>query len=79
MLVDGTALDAIKPDRKVNKNSRTGVRGVSLMQDGRYRATITLRRKQYDLGIYDTVQLADAARKEAEERLYRPILEEHGR
>ena len=78
MHVDGTSLDAISPKRKVNKNSRTGVRGVSITPDGRYRATIVLRRVQHDLGVFDTLAQAAKVRAEAEDNLYKPILEEHG-
>lgn len=60
-----------------NKNSTTGIRGVSFMQKvGKYRAYITLDRKQHYLGLYDTIEEAKAAREEAEEKMFAPIIEE---
>ena len=73
--VDGTFLCGISEDRKTNKNSTTGHVGVSFVpKTGRYRAYITLRRKQYNLGLYNTLEEAIEARKEGEEKYFRPIL-----
>lgn len=76
--VDGTMLFALSPDRSLNKNSSTGVRGVSYHKGKqKFRAYINLRRKQVSLGLYDTLEEAAAARAAAEEKYYAPILEEH--
>lgn len=76
--VDGTMLFALSPDRSLNKNSSTGVRGVSYHRGKqKFRAYINLRRKQVSLGLYDTLEEAAAARAAAEEKYYAPILEEH--
>lgn len=76
--VDGTMLFAITPDRALNKNSTTGVRGVSFHKEKqKFRAYINLRRKQISIGLYDTLEEAAAARAAAEEKYYAPILEEH--
>lgn len=73
------AKDGTRPDnllsRNLNKNSSTGVRGVSQMKDGRYRAYINLRRKQYHLGCYTSMGDAVKARKEAEDRIYGDFLD----
>lgn len=60
----------------LNKNSSTGHTGVSYMkQYGKYRAYITLHRKQIYLGLYETLEEAVKARKEAEEKYYSPYRE----
>lgn len=46
---DGTLVNELLNSRQINKNSTTGHRGVSRMKDGKYRAYITLRRKQIHL------------------------------
>lgn len=56
--------------RKRNKNSSTGITGVSVHQSGRYRAYITVDRKQIGLGYYDNVEDAIAARKAAEQKYF---------
>ena len=75
--VDGTSLDAIKPDRKVNSNSKTGYKGVSKMRSGKYRAYITFKHKHYHLGTYDKIEDAVRARQKAEQEIYGKFLEEH--
>lgn len=56
--------------RKRNKNSGTGITGVSAYHNGRYRAYITVDRKQISLGCYDDISDAIAARKAAEQRYF---------
>jgi len=74
-MIDGTAIDQIQ-DRKLNKNSQTGVKGVCFTtKAGIYRAYIMFKRKQYHLGFYDTLEKAAQARREAEERIYGEFLE----
>lgn len=75
--IDGTVVSALLPTRKLNKNSSTGIRGVCLCGDGRYRATINLRRHQYDLGKFSTLSEAAAARKQAEVALYSDFIERY--
>lgn len=77
-VVDGTMLFSLSPDRALNKNSSTGVRGVSYHKGKqKFRAYINLRGKQIALGLYDTLEEAAAARAAAEERYYAPLLEKH--
>lgn len=69
--VDGTVPITLSSKRKVNKNSTTGVRGVSYMErQGKYRAYINLKRKQYYLGSFDKLEDAIEARKIAEGKIY---------
>lgn len=57
-------------NKKINKNSSTGVTGVNLMKNGRYRAYIMLDRRQIGLGSYDTLEKAAAARKDGEKKYF---------
>ena len=77
--VSGTKLSSINARCKgtVNKNSGTGINGVSRMKNGTFRAYINLRRKQYHLGTYPTLEEAAMARKRGEE-IYKNILSENG-
>ena len=73
--VDGTLLYGISGNRKINQNNSTGHVGVSYIpKTGKYRAYLTLRRKQYNLGLYNTLEEAIEARKEGEEKYFQPIL-----
>lgn len=77
---DGTVLSAIKPDRKANRNSKTGVKGVHYSQaEGCYKAQIGLRGKNIMLGRFSTLSAAEKARKAAEDEYYKPILDESGK
>ena len=73
--IEDTVVTAIDGRRKTNKNSRTGIKGVSRMQDGKYRAYINFQHKQYYLGSYENIDDAETARKIAEEKIYGPFLE----
>lgn len=77
--VDGSSLTSVRSRTggKINKNSDTKINGVSKTKLGRYRAYINFRRKQYHLGVYDTLEEAAAARKEAEALIYAPYLKDH--
>ena len=67
-------------DRSLNKNSSTGYTGVSYMKEcNKYRAYITLHRKQIGLGCFDDIKDAVEARKNAELKYfgkYREIVKE---
>lgn len=74
---DGTQLSAIKPDRPANKNNKSGIKGVYWSaREGRWIAKITIRRKSITLGRFQSIEEAAAARKEAEEKYFKPILED---
>lgn len=71
-------LTAKKPQNRKNKDS--GVKGV--IWDKRRRkwmAQIQFKGKRYYLGRYDTVDEAEAARKEAEKTLFKPILKKYNK
>lgn len=74
--VGGTSLGHIKK-LTVFKNSRSGVRGVSWdSRAQKWRATIKFKGKQKYLGLFDRIEDAKAARREAEKELYGGFLEE---
>lgn len=77
--VDGSSLSAVKSrmSGKVNRNSSTGINGVTKRPDGRYFAYINFRRKQIYLGQYEELDDAIAARKKAENMIYGEYLDEH--
>ena len=56
-------------NKKLHHNSRTGVRGVSLHRDGKFRASIGRNYQEHYLGLFATLEEAAAARREAEQRL----------
>lgn len=55
--------------RRKNKNSRTGITGVSAWGD-KYRAYITVDRKQINLGTFGKLEDAVKARRNAEEQYF---------
>ena len=74
--LDGTQINTLLPTRAINKNSKTGLRGVSRMKSGGYRAYINLRGRQIHLGRYGTPEEAAAAREAAEDLYYAPLIEQ---
>lgn len=54
----------------LSKNNTSGINGVSVMQNGKYRAYINDNYKQIHLGCYDTVEDAQRARQLASMQLY---------
>lgn len=76
--VDGSSLVSVKMriEGKVNCNSSTGVNGV-FFDRGKYRAAIFFKGKRTYLGRYSTIEEAAAARKQAEEILYKEYLNEN--
>ena len=74
--VEGTSLYAIQD--RVQKNNSSGVRGVSwIPRLQKYRAYITLRGKQKNLGVFEKLEDAKEARKKAEEKYFKPILDKY--
>lgn len=75
-LYKGTDINKISTE-KATSRSTTGVRGVSYStRRGKYRANIGFRGQKFELGWFDTIEEAAAARKAAEEKLYKPLIEE---
>lgn len=74
--VDGTSLSVIGGIMRgtVRSTNTTGVTGVQAVQhkDGttHYKARITFQRKEHNLGTFDTLKEAAAARKAAEEKYF---------
>jgi hypothetical protein len=73
--IHNQGLAAAYIDRKINKNSGTGVTGVSQFKNGTYRAHIMINHRQIHLGSYKKLEDAIAARKAAEEKYFRPLEE----
>ncbi|MCD2491154.1 transcriptional regulator [Lacrimispora sp. NSJ-141] len=65
---DGTCIEFLKNIDRPTKStsSDTGVRGVRLLRNGKYNASITFRRHRYSLGTYTKVEDAISARKQGE-------------
>ena len=64
--VDDTCIEFLEKMDVPLKNSKSGVRGVFLLRDGRYKADLTFRKKRYYLGTFRELDDAVKARKEAE-------------
>lgn len=76
-LVEGTSLALINP-KHIRKNNKTGVNGVYWdKQLKKYRVRIYFKGKSISLGCYKTIKEAKLARKEAEEKYYKPILDKY--
>lgn len=76
--VDGTNLKFVSPDRKMNRNNTTGIRGVSFITSKqKYRAQITFKGKAISLGDFDNIEDVAEARKQAEEELFNTFLDEY--
>lgn len=77
--IDGSSLSSVKSRMggKVNRNSKTGVNGVTKRPDGRYFAYINFKRKQIYLGQYEELDDAIAARKKAEKMIFGEYLDQH--
>lgn len=74
--VDGTNIKQIGPDRKLNSNNKTGVKGVSFIASRqKYRAQIIFKRKVINLGEFDKLEDAAEARKKGEDMYFAPVLE----
>lgn len=54
----------------LNKNNISGMAGVSKTASGKWRARITVNRKEVRIGTYDTIVEAMEARREAERKYY---------
>jgi hypothetical protein len=79
-LVEGTNLASISPERKINKNNKSGARGVCFnSKRGMWRASITFQRRHIYLGCHQKIEDAMAARRKAEKLLFDPVLRKHGK
>ena len=57
-------------NRRASRTNRLGILGISVMPNGRYKATIVADRIPHSLGTFDTLELAIQARHEAEIRYH---------
>lgn len=60
-----------------SKNNKSGVKGIQKTENGKYTAFIAIKSEMKYLGTFDTIEEAEAARKAAEEKYYKPILKEY--
>jgi hypothetical protein len=73
--VKGTRISSISPERALSSNNHSGVRGVCYNHSKKmWHAEIGFRGKKIDLGAFKDKKAAIQARKEAEEKYYKPIL-----
>lgn len=64
--------------RKLQINNKSGVKGVYFhKQKQKWCAVIGYRRKQINLGYFKDINDAITARKEAEEKYFKPVLEKY--
>mgnify|MGYP002751148332 FL=1 len=74
--VENTRLDNLTAAKA--KNNTSGYKGVTWDNSRKkWVAQIVFKGKAYHLGRYNTIEQAAAARKQAEEELYKPILEKY--
>ena len=76
---EGTFLNSITGN-KLYKSNKSGCRGVTIRKRKNsisYIATIGVKNKNIKLGTYKTLEEAIKARKQAEEKYYKPILEKY--
>ena len=71
--MDGTCVELLG-ERKPRKDNKSGVRGVYLMQDHRYRVDIGFRKQRFYVGVFDTFDEAVKARQEAEKLIHGEFL-----
>lgn len=61
---------------KTQKNNKTGHTGISYIND-KYRVRIQIKHKSKHIGYFDNLEDAIKARKDAEEKYFKPILEKY--
>lgn len=75
---DGSCAGALV--QKMRDDNTSGVKGVYFNKSrGKWGAYITFQGKTRNLGSYSTIQEAAEARREAEQELFDPYLEAHGK
>lgn len=60
-----------------SKNNKSGVKGIQKTENGKYTAFIAIKSEMKYLGTFDTIEEAEAARKAAEKKYYKPILKDY--
>lgn len=74
-LYDGTSYTLLKTRRKPRVDNKSGYKGITLRSNGKYRAYIGFKGKNYILGTYDTLQEALEVREYAETVLHNGFCE----
>lgn len=74
--VEGTKIHSLSSKTPVNNTS--GIKGVTWdKRKKKWKAQICFKRTQYNLGTYDNIEDAAKARKDAEEKFFKPIIEKY--
>ena len=74
--VEETSLNTIRS--KIRKDNTSGVKGVNWYKPtNKWVAHITFQKKKYTLGYYTNIEDAIKARKNAENKFFKPILEKY--
>lgn len=74
-LIDGSSYYRLFENK--SKNNSSGVKGIQKTENGKYTAFIAVKGKNKYLGTFDAIEEAEAARKAAEEKYYKPILKDY--
>jgi len=75
--VEDTSLNTIRS--KIRRDNTSGVQGVNWhKRSKKWVAHIGFKKKGYNLGYYTNIEDAIKARKDAEDKLFKPILEKYG-
>lgn len=76
---DGTNIGKLKSNR-LQSNNTSGIRGVSWSKThGKWQATISFKKKFYNLGVFKDIKNAILIRKQAEEKIFGEFLEWYDR
>lgn len=77
-LKEGTSLALIKNTGKLRKNNTSNTTGITYnKQNKNWRASIFFKGKKINLGSFKNIDDAIKARKEAEDKYFKPILEKY--
>lgn len=76
---EGTMLEAISEKKKINSNNKSGTTGVYVNSKGKWEACLFLQGEVKFKQSFSSKQDAINARKEAEEKYFKPILEKYGK
>ena len=75
-MVEGTSLLALT--KKKSKTNKSGIKGVFWNKSNqKWKAKIGFKGKSYDLGSYENIEDAITARKNAEDKFFRPVVEKY--
>ncbi|WP_127341776.1 AP2 domain-containing protein [Enterococcus faecalis] len=72
--IEGTVLECL--NSKLPKNNTSGVKGVYRCR-GKWVAYITFKKRRYHLGTFDSLKMAAQARKSAENKLFKPLIDKY--